>query len=108
LHACIAVRRGRPWQGVWYLERIRNRTLKLAQERRGFYADFFDYVDDLPVEELRSLEDTLAFSLDDPASLLGAIEVATRAFLAELGHDEPALADRLEGPLIEFARLREP
>jgi hypothetical protein len=56
---------------------------------------------------LRPLEDTLVFSLD-PASLLGAIEVARRAFLAELGHDEPALADRLEDPLLEFARLREP
>src|SRR5215208_6894014 len=33
LHACTAVRRGRSWQGVWYLERVRNRTLKLAQER---------------------------------------------------------------------------
>jgi predicted nucleotidyltransferase len=105
LHACTAVRRGRPWQGLWYLERIRNRTLKLAQERRGFYADFFDYVDDLPLEELRPLEDTLVCSLD-PASLLGAIEAATRAFLAELGHDEPALAERLEGPLLEFAQLR--
>jgi predicted nucleotidyltransferase len=107
LHACTAVRRGRSWQGVWYLERVRNRTLKLAQERRGYYAEFFDYVDDLPLEELRALEDTLVFSLD-PASLLGAIEVATRAFLAELGHDEPALAERLEGPLLEFVRLREP
>jgi predicted nucleotidyltransferase len=107
LHACTAVRRGRRWQGLWYLERVRNRTLKLAQERRGYYAEFFDYVDDLPLEDLRPLEDTLVVSLD-PASLLGAIEVATRAFLAELGHDEPALADRLEGPLLEFARLREP
>jgi predicted nucleotidyltransferase len=107
LHACTAVRRGRRWQGLWYLERVRNRTLKLAQERRGYYAEFFDYVDDLPLEELRALEDTLVFSLD-PASLLGAIEVATRAFLAELGHDEPALAERLEGPLLEFVRLREP
>jgi predicted nucleotidyltransferase len=107
LHACTAVRRGRPWQGLWYLERVRNRTLKLAQERRGYYAEFFDYVDDLPLEELRALEDTLVFSLD-PASLLGAIEVATRAFLAELGHDEPALAERLEGPLLEFVWLREP
>ena len=107
LHACTAVRRGRPWQGLWYLERVRNRTLKLAQERRGFYAEFFDYVDDLPVEELRPLKDTLVVSLD-PESLLGAIEVATRKFLAELRHDESALADRLEGPLLEFARLREP
>jgi hypothetical protein len=107
LHACTAVRRGRRWQGLWYLERVRNRTLKLAQERRGYYAEFFDYADDLPLEDLRLLEDTLVVSLD-PASLLGAIEVATRAFLAELGHDEPALAHRLEGPLLEFARLREP
>jgi predicted nucleotidyltransferase len=107
LHACTAVRRGRPWQGLWYLERVRNRTLKLAQERRGYYAEFFDYVDDLPLEELRALEDTLVVSLD-PASLLGAIEVATRAFLAELGHGEPALTERLEGPLLEFVRLREP
>ena len=107
LHACIAVRRGRPWQGLWYMERIRNRTLKLAQERRGFYADFFDYVDDLPIEELMLLEDTLGVSLS-PESLLGAIEVATRAFLAELRHGEPALANRLEGPLLEFVRLREP
>jgi predicted nucleotidyltransferase len=106
LHACTAVRRGRLWQGLWYMERIRNRTLKLAQERRGFYADFFDYVDDLPVEELTELEDALVVSLS-PASLLGAIEVATRAFLAELRHGEPALAARLEGPLFEFVRLRE-
>ena len=106
LHACTAVRRGRPWQGLWYMERIRNRTLQLAQERRGFYADFFDYVDDLPVEELALLEDTLGVSLSSE-SLIGAIEVATRAFLAELRHGEPALANRLEDPLLEFVRLRE-
>jgi predicted nucleotidyltransferase len=107
LHACTAVRRGRPWQGLWYMERVRNRTLKLAQERRGFYADFFDYVDDLPLEELTPLEDTLVVSLA-PESLLGAIEAATRAFLTELRHGESALANRLEGPLLEFVQLREP
>lgn len=106
LHACTAVRRGRPWQGLWYMERVRNRTLKLAQERRGFFADFFDYVDDLPVEELTPLEDALVVSLA-PESLIGAIEVAARAFLAELRHGEPALAGRLEGPLLEFVRLPE-
>jgi len=110
LHAYTAVRRGRPWQGLWYMERIRNRTLKLAQERRGFYADFFadffDYVDDLPVEVLTMLEEALVASLS-PESLLDAIEVATRAFLAELRHGDSALADRLEGPLLEFVRLPE-
>ena len=107
LHACTAVRRGRLWQGLWYMERIRNRTLKLAQERRGFYAEFFDYADDLPVEELAPFEDTLGVSLSSE-SLLGAIEVATRAFLAEIHHGEPDLANRLEDPLLEFVRLREP
>jgi predicted nucleotidyltransferase len=106
LHACIAVRRGRLWQGMWYLERVRNRTLRLAQQRRGFYADFFDYVDDLPDEELTTLKETVGVSLE-PESLLGAIEVATLAFFAELRRCEPALANRLEGPLIEFVRLRE-
>ncbi|MDQ3863174.1 MAG: hypothetical protein M3317_06700, partial [Actinomycetota bacterium] len=85
---------------------IRNRTLKLAQERRGFYADFFDYVDDLPAEELAPLEDTLVVALD-PNSLLGAIEIATRSFLDELRHSDRGLADRLEGPLLEFVRLRD-
>jgi predicted nucleotidyltransferase len=105
LHACTAVRRGRLWQALWYLQRIRNRTLGLAQERHGFYADFFDHADDLPIGELRPLEDTLVASLD-PESLLRAIEVATRAFLVELRRGEPALCDRLEGPLLEFVRLR--
>jgi predicted nucleotidyltransferase len=105
LHACTAVRRGRLWQALWYLQRIRNRTLGLAQERHGFYADFFDCVDDLPDEELALLEDTLVASLK-PESLLAAIEVATRAFLVELRRGEPALCDRLEGPLLEFVRLR--
>jgi predicted nucleotidyltransferase len=104
LHACTAVRRGRLWQALWYLQRIRNRTLGLAQERHGFYADFFDYVDDLPDEELALLEDTLVASLE-PESLLAAIEVATRAFLVELRRAESALCDRLEGPLLEFVRL---
>jgi predicted nucleotidyltransferase len=106
LHACSAVRRGRRWQALWYLQRIRNRTLGLAQERHGFYADFFDHADDLPIEELKPLEDSLVASLD-PESLRAAIEVATRAFLAELRRGEPALCDRLEGPLLEFVRRRE-
>jgi hypothetical protein len=48
---------------------------------------------------------TLVASLE-PESLLAAIEVATGAFLVELRRGEPALCDRLEGPLLEFVRLR--
>jgi predicted nucleotidyltransferase len=105
LHACTAVRRGRLWQALWYLERIRNRTLALAQERRGFYADFFDYADDLPDEQLAPLLQTLVASLD-PSSLLRAVEVATEAFLDELRHGEPDLSVQLHDPLVDFVRAR--
>ena len=108
LHAGIAVKRGRPWQAVWYLQRIRNQALSLASERRGNYAEFFDYVDDLPAEERVPLEASLVGSLD-PAQLLDAIDVATRGFVAELRRGAPDLADHLEGPLLEFlAEMRRP
>lgn len=103
-HACAAVRRGRPWQALWYLERVRNRTLGLAQERRGWDADFFDHVDDLPAGELASLEAALVATLE-PEVLLNAIEAATGAFLEELRRGDDALADRLEGPLLELIGL---
>lgn len=103
LHACIAARRGRPWQALWYLERVRNRALALASQRRGLYSEFFDYVDDLPEEE-RAFQTTLVTSLE-AEDLLRAIEEATIGLLAELRRGEPSLADRLEGPLLEFVRL---
>ena len=34
LHACIAVRRGRAWQALFYIERIRTAALRLASPRR--------------------------------------------------------------------------
>jgi hypothetical protein len=76
---------------------VRNRTLALAQQRRGFYAEFFDYVDDLPAQELTLHAGTLVASLDRQA-LLGAIDTATRLFLDELRRGAPDLAERLELP----------
>jgi predicted nucleotidyltransferase len=104
LHASIAVRRGRLWQGLWYLERVRNRALALAAERHGLPSFFFEAVDDLPAEERSPLENALVPSLD-AESLRPAIEAATRGLLAELRRGDPRLADRLEGPLLEFVRL---
>lgn len=104
-HACAAVRRGRPWQALWYLERVRNRTLGLAQERRAWDADFFDHADDLPAGELAPLEATLVAALE-PEVLLHAIEAATGACLEELRHGDETLANRLEAPLLELVRIR--
>jgi predicted nucleotidyltransferase len=101
LHAGIAVKRGRLWQGLWYVERVRNRTLTLSSERRGWYAEFHDYTDDLPPSEREPLEETLVGSLE-PQGVLRALQVTTRAFIAELERGDPALADRLGEPLLHF------
>ena len=101
LHAGIAVKRGRLWQALWYMERVRNRTLALSSERRGWYAEFFDYVDDLSPAERKPLEGTLVPSLE-PQYLLEALQMATRAFISELEKGEPILAAKLRDPLVGF------
>jgi hypothetical protein len=98
LHATAAAARGRHWQALFYLQRVRNRTLILASERRGWDADAFARVDDLPDDELEVLHATLVSDIDT-ATLLRAIEVATSAFLAELKHGDPDLADRIAEPV---------
>lgn len=59
LHACLAVNRGKPWHALYYLQRVRNRTLSLASERHGLEADEFKYVDGLPSPERDPLLATL-------------------------------------------------
>jgi hypothetical protein len=86
---------------VFYLQRVRNRALSLASQRYGNYADFFDYVDDLPAEERAPLEGSLVGSLAE-GDLVAAIESATGGYLAELRRGDPALAARLGPPLLEM------
>ena len=99
LHACVAANRGKRWQSVYFLQRVRNRTLSLASERNGFDADDFVRVDDLPATETSALEATLVSNLDRDV-LLDAIDLATRAFLDELSRHDRALSDRLAEPLL--------
>jgi hypothetical protein len=99
LHGCVAVNRGRPWQALYFLQRIRNRTLALASERHGNDSEDFVHVDDLPAAETSPLEASLVGSLERGA-LLEAIDRATRAFLDELRRHDKALAERLAEPLI--------
>jgi predicted nucleotidyltransferase len=106
LHACAAANRGRVWQSLYFLQRIRNRTLALASERHGHDGFEFPYVDDLPAEERDPMRASLVGNLD-PATLLSAIAAATRAFLAELRRGDAKLAGRMEAPvmnLVEAAR----
>jgi predicted nucleotidyltransferase len=101
LHACVAANRDRRWQSLYYLQRIRNRTLSLASERHGWDSDDFTRVDDLPTDEIGTLDDTLVATLDRD-TLIGAVDIATRAFLIELGRHDRVLADRLSQPLLEI------
>jgi predicted nucleotidyltransferase len=98
LHACVAANRGRRWQSLYYLQRVRTRTLALASERHGFDSDELTRVDDLPPAELVGLDGSLVASLDR-AAVLGAVDAATHAFLAELRRHDEALAERLAEPL---------
>jgi hypothetical protein len=98
LHGSVAARRGRPWQALYFLGRIRNRTLALASERHGYDSEDAARVDDLPPHELDALTRTLV-GRPDAAALLAAIALATDAFLNELRRGEPALAERLAEPL---------
>jgi hypothetical protein len=101
-HAASAARRGRAWQALYFLGRIRNRTVALASERHGHDAEDAGHADDLPPDELEPLLPTLVASLDQ-ATLLGATKAATRAFLTELRRGDPDLAERLAEPLLLLA-----
>lgn len=104
LHACVASNRGKPWQALYYLQRVRNRTLALASERHGLDAGEFQHVDELPPDERDPLLASLVTDLER-ATLLDAMLVATRAFLQELGRGDPEFAERLEKPLVTFVHV---
>ncbi len=103
VHACNAANRARHWQSVFYLQRIRGRTLSLASERHGHDADEFAYVDDLPRAERDPLLASLIDKLDRHV-LLAAIQAATEAFLDELRRGDRELADRLAPPLLAYVQ----
>ena len=101
VHCATAIARDRPWQALFYLQRVRNRSLSLASERRGKDADEFKYVDDLPAADLDPLHASLVSDLD-ATSLVEALEVAANSFLAQLRHGDPDLADRLEPVILLY------
>jgi predicted nucleotidyltransferase len=101
IHAAVAVARGRPWRAQYYVGVVRWRTLALATDRLGLMFDEFKGVDDLPTRLRAELADTLPRSLE-PDELLRALRTAMHAFLDELRHTRPELADRLAAPLAEF------
>lgn len=103
LHCAAATARNRRWQALFYLQRVRNRTLALASERRGQDASEFKHVDDLPPAERDPLLATIVGDLE-PTSLLSALAFATEVFLTELARGDPELAARLNAVLPAYVR----
>jgi hypothetical protein len=101
MHACSALARGKAWQSLYFIQRVRNRTLALARERHGLDAEEVKYTDELPAEERDPLLASLVGDLSTP-SLLVAVEGATQAFLGELRRGDRELADNLSEPLLGY------
>jgi predicted nucleotidyltransferase len=104
VHGATALARGRHWRANHYVERVRERTLTMAAERRSLPTNEFKGIDDVPPDELVMVGRTFGRSLGD-AEVREALEAATHAFLDELHRSDPALADRLEAPLLEFLHV---
>jgi hypothetical protein len=86
--ACIA--RGKPWQAVWLIDGIRDRTITLACLRLGLDPWFARGADELPFE----LAGTLVRSTRTD-ELRRALAAAHESYLAELEQHDARLADRL-------------
>lgn len=101
VHACSALARGKAWQSLYFIQRVRNRTLALACERCALDAQDFKHADELPAGERDPLLASLVGDLSTP-SLLAAVEAATQTFLGELRRGDPELADKLSKPLLGY------
>ena len=101
LHANSSIERGQVWKAEYFLSSLRDQTLALACLRLGESPFYARGVDRLPPEVTEPLEDALVQSLE-PDELRRALGVATRCFLHEVRQADAALADRLEGPLLEL------
>ncbi|TDD73103.1 nucleotidyltransferase domain-containing protein [Jiangella aurantiaca] len=98
LHARSSIERGRGWQALYMINGLRDQVVALACLQHDLPAWQGRGVDGLPAAVTQPLLGTLVGALDD-ATLRRAFAVATEALLAEAAHVDPALAERLAGPL---------
>ena len=86
---------------MFYVDRMRDRTIELACLRLGLDERHHKAVDELP-EELRArLASTVPASLGD-GDLFAALRVVTSAFYDETRAIEPTTTERLEEALVTF------
>jgi len=102
LHARLCIERGRLWQAEHWISAARDVVITLACLRSGLRTAYAKGAHELPPEAAGPLEEALVRSLE-PDELRRALGVATDRFLAELAEADPALAERLAGPLGELS-----
>jgi hypothetical protein len=102
LHARSSIARGRAWQAEYMISGVRDYVLALACLRHGVPAVQGRGLHLLPAEVTEPLAGALVRSLDVD-ELTRAFVVATEALIAEIGHVDAGLAQRLAGPLRELA-----
>ncbi|MGA8117552.1 MAG: hypothetical protein WCA46_28270 [Actinocatenispora sp.] len=104
LHARSSIARGRVWQAEYMISGLRDQVLALSCLRHGVPAAQGRGMDDLPAEVTAPIVGALVRSLNT-ADLRRAFRAAAEALLVEAGHVDPALVDRLAGPVGELADL---
>jgi hypothetical protein len=103
LHARASIHRGKLWQGEYMLSAVRDHVLALACRRRGLPAAQGRGMDLLPAEIRKPLEAALVRSLE-PEELRRAFRVVIEGLLREVREVDAALAERIEGPLLDLSR----
>jgi hypothetical protein len=101
-HANAAIERGQLWRAEYHVASLRDQTFALACVRLGQTPYYAKGIHRLPTDVTAPLEDTLVSRLDAP-ELRRALRAATASFLREVEAAQPAVARRLEGPVLELA-----
>jgi hypothetical protein len=99
LDARMAIERGRPWQGLAFVNMLRDRTLALACIRAGEAHEYARGAYRLPPETTRPLAAALPRSLEAD-ELRRALAAGTSALLGEVEQVRPELAQRLRAALV--------
>ena len=98
LHVRSSLERGRVWGAEWMLSRVREQIFALACLRYGLPTYEGRGTDELPLDVIQPLSESLPRSLE-VSELRRAFRVTGDGLRRELRFADPALAARLAGPL---------
>jgi hypothetical protein len=99
LHVRSSIARARLLQAEYMLSGMRDNVLALMSKRHGVDPVQARGLDDLPAEQRLQAAECLARSLE-PAELKRAFQLTVDALLEELHQTDPAVAAKLERPLL--------